>query len=290
MTDYRSGRLRVADGLSLAWRDYGDPQSSRLPLLCLAGLSRHAGDFHDFALALAPRRVVTLDLRGRGDSDWDPTGDSYRPEIYVDDARQLLAAKGLGRVVACGTSLGGYLSMGLAIIAPTVLAGVIMNDAGPDPDTAALADISGYLAELAQRPPPDWPSAHALVRQRFAKMHLREERDWDSFTRGTFRERNGRLQPSWDPGIGRALKRQPPPRDLWPLFGALRPFPTLLLRGKRSQLLRAETAERMRALHPRLDLVTVPGAGHAPTLLEPESRAAVDDFLERLDRRACGLA
>jgi pimeloyl-ACP methyl ester carboxylesterase len=130
---YRAGHLRAADGLRLAWRDYGDPRAPRLPLLCLAGLTRNANDFHDFALALAPRRVVTLDLRGRGSSDWDPSGRSYRPEAYLDDVRQALAARGLGPVVLCGTSLGGFLAMGLGLVAPTALAGVILNDAGRTP-------------------------------------------------------------------------------------------------------------------------------------------------------------
>jgi len=285
LSGYRSGHLRAADGLRLAWREYGDPLDARLPLLCLAGLTRHAGDFHDLALALAPRRVVTLDLRGRGGSDWDPTGKSYRPETYLDDLRQLLAAKGLGPLVVCGTSLGGYLAMGLGLVAPTALAGVILNDAGPDPDTAALADIAGYMAELVSRPPADWGSAQAALRQRLTTLGLRSERDWEIFTRGTFVEDQGRLRVSWDPGIGRAMARRPQLPDLWPLFGALRPFPTLLLRGANSPLLRVETVERMRHLHPGLEVVTVPGAGHTPTLLEPESRVSFDDFLARLDHR-----
>jgi pimeloyl-ACP methyl ester carboxylesterase len=281
---YRGGHLRAADGLRLAWREYGDALEPRLPVLCLAGLTRNANDFHDLALALAPRRVVTLDLRGRGGSDWDPTGRSYRPEAYLDDVRQALAAKGLGPVVVCGTSLGGYLAMGLGLLAPTALAGVILNDAGPDPDTAALADIARYMADLVDRPPADWASAQAALRGRLTSLGLRSARDWEIFTRGTFVEADGRLRVSWDPGLGRAMARQPRLPDLWPLFGALRPFPTLLLRGGNSPLLRVETVERMRRLHPGLEVVTVPGAGHTPTLLEPESRAPVDDFLQRLDR------
>lgn len=284
MSDDRSGRLRVADGLALAWRDYGDPADPRLPLLCLAGMTRHGGDFHDLALALAPRRVLTLDLRGRGQSDWDPSGRSYRPEVYLDDVRQFIAALDLAPLVVCGTSLGGFVAMGLALVAPTALAGVILNDAGPDPDVAALADIAGYMEELVAKPPADWAAAEALLRRRLASIGLRSDRDWQLFTRGTFAERDGRLAVSWDPGLGAALKRQPPPPDLWPIFGALKGLPTLLFRGANSPLLRVETVQRMRDLHPGLEVVTVAGAGHTPTLLEPECRAPFDDFLHRLDR------
>lgn len=281
---YRSGRLRAADGLALAWRAYGDPGDARRPLLCLSGLTRNANDFHAFALGLAPRRVVTLDWRGRGASDWDPSGRSYRPEVYVDDARQLIAALDLAPAVLCGTSLGGFVAMGLGLMAPALLAGVILNDAGPDPDLAALADITAYMEQLVQAPPPDWASAKATLRERLTGIGLRSDEDWEAFTRGTFVERDGRLRVSWDPGLGAAMRRLPPPRDLWPLFGALTPFPVLLLRGEHSPLLRAETARRMVDLHPDLRLVTVPGAGHTPTLLEPESQGPLHDFLARLDR------
>jgi len=284
MTDYRSGRLRVADGLALAWRAYGEPTDPRLPLLCLAGLTRHAADFHDLALALSPRRVVTLDLRGRGASDWDPSGRSYRPEVYLDDVRQLIVGLDLAPLAVCGTSLGGFVAMGLGLVAPTALAGVILNDAGPDPDLSALADIAAYMGELVARPPADWASAEATLRQRLAQLGLRSDEDWRTFTRGTFVEREGRLVASWDPALNTALQRQPPPPDLWPIFGALRGLPVLLYRGANSPLLRAATVERMGLLHPGLEVVTVAGAGHAPTLLEPESRAPFDDFLDRLDR------
>ncbi len=285
MLPYRAGHLRSGDGLRLAWRDY--PGGSGLPLLCLAGMTRNASDFDRLAQHLQPgRRVLTLDLRGRGDSQWDPSGRSYRPPVYVDDVRQLLAAFGLGRIAVCGTSLGGFLAMGLAVAAPMALAGVILNDAGPDPDLTAFAAIKHYINELVAHPPADWEAAKAALKAALPHLGLRSEADWDAFTAGTFVERDGRLAVSWDPALNRSLERGGPLPDLWPYFRALTGLPVLLFRGENSPLLRPETVARMRALHPAMETITVPHAGHTPTLLEPESLGPLDDFLDRLDRRA----
>ena len=282
---YRPGRVRVGDGLRLFYRDYaGGPG---VPLLCLAGLTRHGGDFEAVAERLrAGRRVVCLDLRGRGGSEWDPSGRSYQPRAYLDDVRHLLAALGLGQVAVCGTSLGGFLAMGMGVLVPTALAGVILNDAGPDPDLQAVAGIKAYMQSLSERPPADWAAARAALAQAMPEIGLRSEAEWEAFTRGTFTEVDGRLVASWDPALNRSLDGREAVPDLWPLFRSLRDLPLLLFRGENSNLLRRETVERMRGLHPSLEAITVAGAGHTPTLREPEIQDTLDDFLDRLDRRS----
>lgn len=283
---YTRGHIRAQDGLRLAYCDYGDPAAPGLPLLCLSGVTRNGADFHSLALRLSRgRRVVCLDYRGRGRSDWDRSGKSYRPEVYLDDLRHLLAALGLGRVVVCGTSLGGFLAMGLGIMTPSALAGVVLNDAGPDPDLQALAQIQRYMVELTVSPPADWAAAKAELKAKLADIGFRDDETWESFTRGTFVERQGALAISWDPMVNEMLRRSGPLPDLWPLFGSLAKVPVLLFRGGNSPFLRAETVSRMQALHPGLTAITVPGAGHTPTLLEPECLGPLDDFLARLDRR-----
>lgn len=268
----------------MAYRDYGEGPG--LPLICLSGLTRNAGDFHFLALRHATaRRVIALDYRGRGQSAWDASGRSYRPEVYVSDLRHLLAALGLGRVVICGASLGGYLAMGLALLAPAALAGVILNDCGPDPDLGAIAEIQRYMEALVRQPPADWAAAKASLKAALPDLGLASEADWDHFTAGTFVERDGRLAISWDPALNQAVRRRPPPSDLWPLFKAITALPVLLFRGEHSRFLPPASVARMQALHPGLRAVTVPGAGHTPTLLEPASLEPVDEFLARLDQR-----
>lgn len=290
----RTGRVRVGDGLRLFYRDYeGGPG---VPLLCLPGLTRNGLDFDAPARRLrAGRRVIALDLRGRGNSDWDPSGRSYRPQVYIDDIRHAAIALGLGRFAVCGTSLGGFLAMGMAVMMPTALAGVVLNDAGPDPDLATLDHIKAYMRDLTENPPKDWPGAVASLKAGLPDIGLRSDEEWEDFARGTFRESGGRetaggLTTAWDPAINESLDRGGPLPDLWPVFGALRPLPVLLFRGENSNLLRPETAQRMTALHPGLETITVPRAGHTPSLRETECQEPLDAFLARLDRRGDGHA
>src|ERR1700682_1187427 len=130
---FRDCFFRSQDDLALYWRDYGDPASSRTPLLCLGGLTRNSKDFHVLAQALCgERRVLAPDYRGRGRSARDPNWRNYRPGTYLADILDLLTVAGVHRAVVLGTSMGGLLAMGLAAFRPTMLAGVILNDVGPE--------------------------------------------------------------------------------------------------------------------------------------------------------------
>src|SRR5262249_571120 len=132
---FRACYYRSQDGLKLYYREYGDAAADeeRLPVLCLPGLTRNSRDFHDLALRLAPqRRVPAPGHRGRGKSAWDPDWRNYRPEMYLSDVFDLLAVADAPRVVVVGTSMGGLLAIGLTAYRPTCLAGVVLNDIGPE--------------------------------------------------------------------------------------------------------------------------------------------------------------
>jgi pimeloyl-ACP methyl ester carboxylesterase len=94
----------------------------------------------------------------------------------------------------------------------------------------------------------------------------------------------GRIVPDYDMRIGDPL-RVPGGEagfDMWPAFASLRDVPSLLVRGGRSDLLSAETAAEMARRVPRLEQLTLPRIGHAPTLDEPECRDAIDRLLGRV--------
>ena len=100
---------------------------------------------------------------------------------------------------------------------------------------------------------------------------------------------DGRLHFDWDVNLARPLLRdKTPPPDLWRLFRALRHIPVLAIRGANSDVLSVETFERMAREKPDMARLTVAGAGHAPTLGEPETLAAIDEFFAALDDRAGG--
>jgi pimeloyl-ACP methyl ester carboxylesterase len=282
MADFRARRLAAQDGLSLYYRDYGDPLSPRLPLVCLTGLTRNSADFADLAARhVDERRLLCLDYRGRGRSAYDSDWRNYDPRIYVSDIVHLLAANDVHRAVVVGTSLGGVLTMALAVLKPGVLAGAVLNDIGPDVVPGGLARIMGYIG--TDQPQPDWPTAARYLQQLLPRLSIRTEEGWLKMARATFREgEDGLLHFDWDVKLAKPMLAQANNTpDLWPYFAALRRVPTLVLRGAISDVLSPETLQRMIRVKPDLEHVTVPNSGHTPTLNEPEAAAAIDAFIRR---------
>ena len=287
MMERRQHRISAKDGLRLFCRDYGDPLAGRAPLVCLAGLARNSKDFEPLAERLAhSRRVVALDYRGRGRSQYDTDKRHYRPEIYLDDALQVMAALGLHHAVLCGTSFGGLLTMVLAVARPSVIAGAILNDIGPELDLATTNRVRDLL--LSARPQPDWQTAAQALRQALPTLNLETEEKWLRFARATYHQAaDGLLHPDWDRRAIEAVPDDPGQiQDLWPYFRALGPFPTLAIRGELSEFLTSEIVERMVDAKPDLRVAVVANRGHAPILDEPEAVSAIDDFLSEIDRRA----
>jgi len=281
---YRERLWHAADDLPLYLRDYGDPYAARTPMLCLSGLTRNAADFDTVArrLAAGGRRVICPDYRGRGRSGRAADWRTYAPPRLVADLLDLLAMLDLHRVAVIGTSLGGLLAMGLAVARPSVLAAVVLNDVGPDVHAKGLGRIADFIRR--DRPQPDWESAEAELRRRLPTLGLADDDAWRRFTRGTYREgADGRLHFDWDVRLVRTLGGPVP--DLWPLFGALARVPVLAVRGGVSDVLTAATLQRMGATRPDLRALVVPGVGHAPSLDEPECRAAIDDLLRTADNK-----
>jgi pimeloyl-ACP methyl ester carboxylesterase len=282
MTVFSGKSIRAQDGLSLYYRDYGDPLSPRATLLCLTGITRNSADFADLAERHAgERRILCPDYRGRGRSAYDPDWRNYDPRVYANDIAHLIAANDLHRVVVVGTSLGGLLAMALAALKPTVLAGVVMNDIGPDVVGSGISRILDYIG--TDHPQPDWPSAVRYLQQLLPTLSIRTEQGWSKMARATFRQgEDGLLHFDWDVNLAKPLAAANGAiPDLWPYFRALRRIPTLALRGALSDVLSAETFERMALAKPDLERVTVADAGHTPTLNEPDAAAAVDAFIRR---------
>jgi len=281
---YRERCYTAQDGLSLYYRDYGDPLSQRRPVLCLGGLARNSKDFHGFAERLAGvRRVVCPDYRGRGRSDYDPDWQNYRPEVYANDLFHLMAAANLHGVIVCGISMGGLLAMGLSVLAPAQIAAVILNDVGPEVSDAGIDRIRAYVGR--DHPQPDLPAAIAEVKRLFPNLGPTDEAGWRRFAEATFRDgEDGLLHVDWDISLAKALAHDQ--HDLWTYYRALGSRPVLAFRGALSDVLSDETFARMAEVKPDLIRVTVPGVGHVPLLEHPRVEQAIDDFLARIDGQA----
>ena len=248
-----------------------------VPLLCLPGLVRTSGDFAGVAARHgAGRRVVALDYIGRGRSARARSVARYAPPAMLRDVLDACAALHLHRAVVLGTSFGGLLAMALGAARPGLLAGVVLNDVGPEIGREGAGFVHRYVG--SDPAPADLAATAAHLRRVLPDLSLHSDSDWEDFARLTFAPgADGRWHPLWDIRIAAALGGEVP--DLWPLFGALSHVPVLLVHGGRSQLLLAETVARMRAARPDMAVATVPHSGHAPTLAEPEAVAALEAFL-----------
>jgi pimeloyl-ACP methyl ester carboxylesterase len=284
---WRDLYVSASDGLRLYARDYGPILSDTTPVICLPGLSRNSVDFHALALKLAhhpnhPRRVLALDYRGRGRSEYDKDWRRYDVRVETDDTLQVLAAAGIERASFVGTSRGGLIIMGLAAVRPGFIEKIVLNDVGPVLDAKGLVRIKGYVGRLPD--PRDFREAAQILKQ-ISGAHFPRlpEEKWEEMARGTWRDANDRLVLDYDPHILKTLElidlEQPLPA-LWGMFEGLRPFPVLALRGANSDLLSAETLTGMAASHPDLEAVTAPDEGHAP-FLDGTLAECIVEFLDR---------
>ena len=274
------------DGLRLHYRDY--PGRADLPvLLCLAGLTRSARDFENFAAAHAGKwRVVALDLRGRGESAYAKDSLSYVPLTYLQDLHALLSAARIERFVGVGTSLGGLLMMLMTATRREAIAGAVLVDIGPVVEPGGQARLRSNVGRGANW--PTWMHAARDLHAHNAAIYPDWQiADWLGFAKRLCRlNAQGRIVFDYDARIAEAFRLPGGDAglDLWTGFDALAAVPVLSVRGALSDVLSIETQAAMAARHPGLHAVTVPNVGHAPTLDEPASVMAVNALLDEIER------
>lgn len=283
-------RWRSRDGLTLFARDYRPDADStagppRAPVVCIPGLTRNSLDFVELGqwIAGSGRRVLAVDLRGRGESDRDPDPRHYQPPIYADDIAALLAAQSITRAIFIGTSLGGIVTMALALRHPQCIAGAVLNDIGPEIDPSGAARIRGYVGKAP--PIPDWEAAIAYVKQtNGAALPGQTEAEWEAMARRAFRAgADGKLELRYDPQVLQPTSWLAERVGTWLAWRAFRKLarrgPLLVLRGAHSDILSPASVTRMRRAAPAMTCAEVPSVGHAPMLSEPAARAALQTYL-----------
>lgn len=257
--------------------DWGDPNAAET-VVCVHGLTRNAHDFDRLAERLAARyRVITVDIVGRGGSEWlrDPADYSYGQ--YQTDTTALLARLDVTQVHWIGTSMGGFLGMLLAAQAGTPLRSLLVNDVGPFIPKAALQRIADYVG-LDNR----FSSIEAIERH-MRKVHAPfgplTDRDWYEMARnGHRRLPDGSYGLAYDPTIVNNVRERIEDVELWPIWDRIA-CPVLALRGAESDLLKPETAREMTQRGPKARLVELPGIGHAPALMAGDQIDLVEDWL-----------
>lgn len=285
------------DGLALYARDYpaaasdanaGAGVPARLPVICIHGLTRNSADFDELApeLAAMGRRVLALDVRGRGHSAHDPNPNNYNPVVYAGDVIKLMDDLGLARAVFVGTSMGGLITMTLAARRLDLIAAAVLNDVGPVLSVRGLQRIAGYAGRC--NAVANWDEAAAYLRAINAcAFPANSSEEWGKWARRAFEQKDdGQLALRYDPTIANAIqsgKLRPTSLAARMAFRRLaRRRPTLLVRGALSDLVEREQADWMRKAAPELQYAEVPDVGHAPMLTEPVALDAIRAFLSKL--------
>jgi pimeloyl-ACP methyl ester carboxylesterase len=279
----------AADGTQLFAREAGPVTSDLTPLLCLPGLTRNSLDFEPvFERFGKQRRIIAMDFRGRGRSAYALDARTYRPDVELQDTLGFLDALKIDRVAVLGTSRGGIVGMVMAALAKQRLAGLCLNDVGCKLEPQGLLRIMDYVGK-AQRY-STWNDAALQFSKSAVGFSGVSPELWLTVVRRIFRESENAIVHNHDLALAENLPSIQDVMDskiteLWDVLPGLTDLPFALLRGEGSDLLSAETVSRMADAVPDLVTTTVTARGHVPFLDEPESIAAIQHWLERVDLR-----
>lgn len=267
------------DSLSLWYEDTGEG----LPLLCLSGLTRTTRDFDHVAPHLSGVRMIRMDYRGRGKSDW-AEWKTYDPAVEMADALKLLDDLGVEKAAVLGTSRGGLIGMMMSATRKDRLLGLAMNDVGAVVSGAGLQAIRGYLGKHPEQATVEEAARAKMAQNAAAFPGVPLERWITEVENATDMTPEG-LRLNYDPGLVTATEAGGPVEGdiaLWPLFEAIAPLPCAVIHGENSDLLTRETVEEMARRNPDLIVAHVPDRAHIPFLDEPEALAALTAWLEQL--------
>ena len=281
--------VTAQDGLRLHVREYGLRTAPAVPVVCLPGLARTVGDFDALATTLAngrqPRRVIAINSRGRGQSDYDSNPENYNLAVELGDVVTVFTALEIGQAVFVGSSRGGILTMLLGVAHPTAIAGVVLHDIGPVIEPKGLAQIKSYVGKLPQ--PRNFAEGSEILRRLFdAQFPKLTAEQWLAAAQRTWKLDDGELLPTYDVRLARTLAEfdiERPLPSMWNEFDALARVPILVIRGANSDILSAATVTAMHARHPNMDSIEVADQGHVPILDSTDLIHRIVEFVGRCD-------
>jgi len=287
--------VAAPDGLRIHVREYGMRAAPGWPVVCLPGLARTTADFDELAPALAcgppQRHVIAIDSRGRGHSDHDADYTNYNCTVELADIVSVLMTLEVGPAMFVGSSRGGILTMLLAAMHPTAIAGVVLHDVGPVMEAKGVARIKGYVGKLPH--PHSFEEGAEILRSLMgAQFPNLTAEQWLGAAQRTWHFKHGGLKPAYDIGLADALAGidiERPMPSLWNEFDALGHVPMLVIRGANSDILTAATVEAMAARRMTMQSIEVPDQGHAP-LLEGELVRQIAGFVAACEVKHGGRA
>ncbi len=259
-------RVVTANGVRLHYVEWGAPD--RPAMLLLHGGSAHAR-WWDFCIAplLDRYRVLSLDLRGHGDSEWSATAD-YDLETHVDDVLAVIDALALRDFVLVGHSFGGMVALATAARPEAQLAALVLIDTRAQVGERAAR----FMEALRKMAHPVFQSADDAVR-RFRLLPVATGASPEVLAhvaRHAIRERD---DGTWTLKFDRRAIANTRPCDLTPALAAVR-CPLLVVRAAESELMSREVLEEMCAAVPGAQGVEIAASHHHIMLDQPLALAA----------------
>lgn len=285
MPNYDDVFYQVADGLTLYARDYAGPAPDAPVVLCMHGLTRNSRDFARIAPTLAlTHRVIVVEQRGRGRSEYDDQVERYVPATYIGDMFELLGQLGIDQCATIGTSMGGLMAMAMNALNPALFTHIVLNDIGPIVAEEGLNRIKQYVGSASEF--PNWDSAVNYTRTvNGSAFPDYTDSEWREFAEQICSERDGKVVLDYDTRLSQPMKADDSaavPPDLWPLFDSMADKPVMLVRGMLTDLLDLDCVAEMQRRHPGMVRVDVAGVGHAPML---DESGVLDQIVAFINRR-----
>lgn len=277
----------------IAYIEWGEENSDNV-LICVHGLSRNAHDFDFIAGKLCDNyRIISIDMAGRGKSDWLNNKSDYNYKTYISDIYHLIYELNLRRIDWLGTSMGGIIGMVIAAQSPELIHKIVINDIGPYIPGEALERIMSYVGKV-----PEFDrrqEAEDELRERMKTFGVAKETHWKHiFMHTVIQKENGMYSFAYDPAIvqkipflqrllGINIKKPQrwlkiPDVNLWKFWNKIR-CPILVVRGSASDVLTQDTLKKMQTSNPQVTAVELPGIGHAPTLMDREQIEMIRKWL-----------
>ena len=268
---YQEKYIRTQDGLRIYFRDYNQYNFDNIPIICLPGLTRNCKDFHNFAQLFSnSRRIISIDMRGRGKSEYDKNLKNYwKPDVYMADIFSITSSLNIHKGIYLGTSLGGLMAMQVALIRPSSVSGIILNDIGPDLPVNGVMNIHKNLKNRLEF--DNWNDAKNFYEKKYNSYHPNfSSEQWLEQTKNTFKEENNLIVSDYDIRIITGAVKTSQSNNLWELYSCINKIPTICLRGEFSDILMEDTFNKMKLEKKDLIQLIVKNCGHNPQLDEPE--------------------
>jgi len=260
MTEPVTIRWQTGSGIELAGSAYGDPTHPGVVLLHGGGQTRHAWGGTGQKLSDASFYAVTLDLRGHGESSWAPDGD-YSMDAFVKDLSTLLDDHFDRPPAVVGASIGGLTGLVLEGESEQSRASaLVLVDSAPKMEREGVARVLTFM-----RANPDGFASLGEAANFIATYlpHRKRSKDLSGLSKNLRLGDDGRYRWHWDPRfINRAKKDPTFSYERFSKAAQALTIPTLLVRGRLSDVLSEESADDFKKHAPHAEYVDIANAAH----------------------------